>query len=562
MKSKFSSKFSWVIIALMGTTIVYADAPTVLPSPNHEAIPYITNVYYDTSLIFSQNEAILPRAEFSRAEITMVTGSGNTLIIQANSPITSAEHFIIEAEDESAARLVLDIYNASLDLPETFNVNLSNIENARSYEYTEDNISRIVFDMNGIFDYEISLSEDRTQIIILFVENHIEDMGMSFGDYFDFLWFRGEWAPTITVHKHLDRYIRLELDGNISEKAEILANSGFDFASSFHFIKDVYYVDGYLILAINEYVDYEVVHFENDTFIRILPSTFRNITIDRENNILLLHIEGNLQATHIHDYLENRNIFTLNGDFSSYFGYGFIPFFGDYVDFIEIVNYGGFTHFILHDSSHISSALFLGDEYGEFAIQSIHPRDLYDFVVFLDPGHGGTDPGAIHFGTSEADYVLDISNRVYEIINGIPNMRAFATRTTDVFVPLVDRAIMANNVSDLFVSIHANAFSNSNVRGTETFYIPREDESNFGISRNRVANIFHQNLLHNFNFPNRGVQQSNLSVLRNTNMPSVLLEAGFLSNPTEHATLTSQAGRDAYVRSIYNSIIQVMEEMN
>jgi len=559
MKLKLSTKFGLALLTLVGTTAVYANAPTAptaLAGPNHGAISYTTNVYSSNLSGFTQNETILPRVNSPQTEVTMVTGSGNTLIIQASSSITFAEHFVIEAENGLDARLVVDVENATIDLPESFGINLTNINTARAYEHTNYNMSRIVFDMNSLLSYEISLSADRTQIIINFAANNIQGLDVRHDGGYDFLWIRGDWAPTVTVNQHIDRYIRVAVEGDISDKAYALANRSFDMT----FVRDVYYVDGYVVLAINEFANYEVIHFGNDTFIRFLPPTFRNVTIDRENNNLFLHMEG-LHAVHVHDYRENRNVFTLNGDFSGHFGHGMIPFFGDYVDFIEISHSGGVTQFILHDSSHISSARFVNAYGGGFAIQSIHPRDLYDFVVFLDPGHGGTDPGAIHFGTVEANYVLDISNRVYTMINNHPNLRAFATRTTDVFVPLVERAEMANDVADLFISIHVNGFYRQSVSGTETYYIPRDDEDNWSITRNRVANIFHQNMVNALGLLDRGVRQSNLSVLRNTTMPSILLEPGFISNTNDHAVLTSQAGQDAYIMVIYNSMMQVISEM-
>ncbi|MCL1924202.1 MAG: N-acetylmuramoyl-L-alanine amidase [Defluviitaleaceae bacterium] len=565
MKLKSSSKFTWALVALLGTTTVYANAPTVFPIPNYESVRYSSNTYSGASTSFRVNETVLPYIEAPQAEITMVTGTGNTLIIQATSEITAVEHFVIEADEESGAapRLVLDIMNAENSLPENFSIGLTNVFSVRTNGHEAYNLTRIVFDMHQLRNYDISFSEDRTQIIITFEQNEIQAISINPRQGYDLLSIRGLWSPTITLSQHLDRYMRIAIDGNGSSITSIAKGlESVDFRSTnLRFITAAHYVDGYLIFSINDSINYEVSHIGDEVLIRILPPSFRNITIDRENNNLLLNTEMPLQFTHVHDYHNNRNVFTLNGDFSSEFGFGRIPFFGDYVDFIDIVHYAGATHFILNDSRHISSARFIQSYEGGFAILSRHPRDLYDFVVVLDAGHGGHDPGAIRGTITESHYVLYINNRVYSLINAHQNIRAFATRTTDVFVPLVERASFANNVADLFVSIHVNAFTRSDVNGTETFYLPRYDESNFPISRNRVANIFHRNLLTNLGLNDRGVRQANFSVLRNTTMPSVLLEPGFISNPRDYSVLASQTGRNTYVQTIYQSIIQVMNEI-
>lgn len=146
-------------------------------------------------------------------------------------------------------------------------------------------------------------------------------------------------------------------------------------------------------------------------------------------------------------------------------------------------------------------------------------------IVFLDPGHGGKDPGAIGHGLKEKDITLDIGLKVGEILKR-HNVEVVYSRTTDVFIELADRANMANKSNvDIFVSIHVNSFTNSNARGVETF-------SHIGSTKGAVLakDIQDQLVLDKIFTVDRGTKTANFAVLRLTKMPAALVELGFISN--------------------------------
>ena len=135
-------------------------------------------------------------------------------------------------------------------------------------------------------------------------------------------------------------------------------------------------------------------------------------------------------------------------------------------------------------------------------------------VVIVDPGHGGSDPGAVGVGgLREKDVVLSISQQVAQILqqNGV---QAVMTRLDDRTVELEPRVDTANRMNaTLFVSIHANAATNAAASGIETFYYS---------SGGRLAQYIQNSIMSSFsNLPNRGVKQARFYVLRNTSMPSV-----------------------------------------
>jgi N-acetylmuramoyl-L-alanine amidase len=154
-----------------------------------------------------------------------------------------------------------------------------------------------------------------------------------------------------------------------------------------------------------------------------------------------------------------------------------------------------------------------------------------DVTIVIDPGHGGGDPGAVGIGNiHEADIVLAIANRVTALLED-KGARIIQTRTDDSEIELEPRVSQANRTrADLFISIHANAISleRPDVNGIETYY--------YGDGSLELAQTLHASMLNGTGRPNRRVKRANFYVLRNTAMPAVLLEVGFVTG-AEDATL-------------------------
>ena len=182
-------------------------------------------------------------------------------------------------------------------------------------------------------------------------------------------------------------------------------------------------------------------------------------------------------------------------------------------------------------------------------------------IVFLDAGHGGFDPGACGKTLKEKDINLEITLRVGELLKQKGITVAY-TRDDDTFVGLEERSNIANRLNaGLFVSIHNNASDLPSVSGIETyFYAPASDPYLFAQrdERAKLANAIQAELVSRLLRPNRGVKESNLSVLRNTLMPSALVEVAFLSNPTEEILLQNNDFINRAVLSIANGIIAFM----
>ena len=220
------------------------------------------------------------------------------------------------------------------------------------------------------------------------------------------------------------------------------------------------------------------------------------------------------------------------------------------------------------------------------------------FVVVLDAGHGGKDKGKPHKkGFHEKDIALSIVLKVGTILDQYEDIKVIYTRKTDKFVHLVERGNIANKANaDLFVSVHCNAAASKQAHGSETFvlglhvnkknlevakaenaviylednheevykgYDPNKPESLIGLTLAQeeyldqsilLASLVQKQFKNKLKRKSRGVKQAGFIVLHQTVMPSILVETGFVTNPTEAKYLTSKNGQNKLAQSIANAV--------
>jgi N-acetylmuramoyl-L-alanine amidase len=164
-------------------------------------------------------------------------------------------------------------------------------------------------------------------------------------------------------------------------------------------------------------------------------------------------------------------------------------------------------------------------------------------TVVIDAGHGGYDRGGIPGQrASEKDMTLDVARRLKTILQA-NGYRVVMTRDSDVFVPLGTRTAIANsNRNAIFVSVHFNSATRRSASGIETYFYNRESLS--------LASAIHHYVAGGAPSENRGVRRRGYFVLRRTNMPSVLVECGFLTNPTEAGYVSNASDRQKLAEEI------------
>nr|WP_330424869.1 N-acetylmuramoyl-L-alanine amidase [Lachnotalea sp. AF33-28] len=173
------------------------------------------------------------------------------------------------------------------------------------------------------------------------------------------------------------------------------------------------------------------------------------------------------------------------------------------------------------------------------------------YKVILDPGHGGSDPGAVYQGRNEKDDVLNLAQAVGQILEDNGYNVVF-TRTTDVFDTPFEKAVIGNNSgADLFVSLHRDASPEPNTMdGVESLVF-----SDDGIRAEAARNINAE--LESAGFVNRGVKASpSLIVLKRTKMPAVLVEVGYLNSEEDNRIF--DANFDMVARAIADGIMETL----
>ncbi|MFK3937409.1 N-acetylmuramoyl-L-alanine amidase [Alkalihalobacillus sp. NPDC078783] len=168
--------------------------------------------------------------------------------------------------------------------------------------------------------------------------------------------------------------------------------------------------------------------------------------------------------------------------------------------------------------------------------------------IVIDAGHGGKDPGAIGNDLYEKVVALSVASKVRDLLID-ENYEVLMSRDSDIFVSLEDRVQKSNKwAADLFVSIHANGYSDPAANGVETFYY-------HGSTRGKqVATSIQQELAQSTNNKNRGVFSADFFVLKYTSMPSVLVETGFVSNEKDAGLLKTEDYQNKAARAIVNGI--------
>lgn len=184
------------------------------------------------------------------------------------------------------------------------------------------------------------------------------------------------------------------------------------------------------------------------------------------------------------------------------------------------------------------------------------------YLIAIDAGHGGKDPGAVSpiDKTKEKDLTLQISKLLNEklVQNGYDTIM---TRTGDTYPNLKERTEIANNKdADLFISIHINAVDKADIRGIQNLYYPNDGEYANGRDNEALAKIIHEELIKQTGADDRKiVKRPNLVVIKYTEMPSVLIECGFLTNPDELNLMKSQEYQDKLVEGIYKGLQRYFE---
>ncbi len=289
---------------------------------------------------------------------------------------------------------------------------------------------------------------------------------------------------------------------------------------------------------------------ENET---IVDDSFKpTITLARPSGVA----KGTI--TWSDDYHNKQFVITMKGNYTSFYSSN-KPVLPSGVTFSSSYSSStGKTSLVFKTSS--INGWKLKEDSSKIYLMNGTPSSMFKNVIVLDPGHGGSDPGAC-YGTTykEADFTLKIVLAAIEKFNQNSDFKVYSTRLSNELPSGIsrvwDRRTFANNLkADIFVSVHINSY-NSVSTGTETLYNSSHNVKNSGgLSCSKLASIVQSHVQKATGFKDRGTKvDSSLSVLNSNNNPAVLTEIGFISNYSEAKTMA--ANLDKYGAAIYNAIV-------
>jgi N-acetylmuramoyl-L-alanine amidase len=498
--------------------------------------------------------------ETTVSNLTPPSGSNHSVIINASSEISKVDKFLLPDN-----RLVIDIYNSDMQLPKTeYTVSTGAVKKIRAAQnqVTPQKVTRIVLELESGVNYAVSLSGDRKSLSVNFEKNSIQDVSFNSDGNYEYITITGakSLGPEITS---LSNPERLVVDFSFTDITAGELNANGKFVQS---IRKAMFDEqtGRVVIELKSRVKYTVSSAGNSVTIRLEEPTYKNISYDGEQKIITLkknpynpiNINSIIHTDRYNDY---KYILTLPGNYQDIYGYGEYEINDSNVGSISLVTTGSSTQITINEKKVFALKIYEDGE--NIYIGLKNPKEVYSKVVVIDPGHGGSDPGTSGHGMQEKVLTLDIGLKLKAILEKNyekTGIKVYTTRAEDVYVSRFDRAPFANDIGDLFVSIHLNsAHPNPVPNGTETYYYPHANDSTIGISTLQTAEIFHKNLINTLQLNDRKVKKDSFTVILDTKIPSVLCEIGFLSSESDAQKLLAEEFRELTAQALYDSIIEV-----
>ena len=490
-------------------------------------------------------------------------------VVVASSPITSVSYLVL-----SDNRIAIDIHNSANMISDLIPVHASvPVSAVRTSQFSTDPmVSRVVFNVTQATEFTLALSANRESLTIAFASNKITNVSMQSDSDSDTLVIQGSVLPSFRVSTEgFPNFLTINIDN-----ADMYA-SGMPYvngAFATHFTTGQR-GDGssYIRVHMGENWPNFSVDYTNNAIMITLHRAVTGIRYDSIRRELHIYRSTGFtmdvnQVQHIDEYLRLRYSLVLPNS-ASMLGRGEIGIMDGLINSVTLQQDNSGNARLVFDTARVLT--FTVHETAESYIIRAHlPSEVNPFIVVIDPGHGGWNIGSAHNGVTERHLVLAIAQKVMQLIDNNPNIQGYMTRWDDSGIYNYRRAEFANSLNaDLFVSIHANAAVhntrpvtvNPAPHGIETWYNFGERERNNTFNNRftsrQFAEIVQRHMISRTGANCRGERYgAGLIVLRESNMPSVLLEVGFLTNPAEAARLATTQHQWLLAYAIYDAIVE------
>lgn len=480
-----------------------------------------------------------------------------TFTIQADGPMGRYEKTFVDDQ-----KIVLDFYGAKSSLPgEITKTNSDIVTGIRTatHENNGDSFTRVVFDLSGKKDYEVTQSADKKNITISFGKTTVDKISAVHNQNKDIITIGGTGSFGASVAMTADPQKIVVTIPNCQSNLSDKINTA-----------DLQYVlDGKvdtskgntveLVLAVEDLVQYSYREETQNLILEIYPTTLKNMRYDKNANVLYLDKKDKIDTGSVKfedHYLDGYFDVTLPGDYESDYGYGTYDVKGTVVENIEVSTKGGNTTFRFKQNR--ISAYEVTDEGDSYAIRVKNPKEVYDKVLLLDAGHGGKDPGTSGNGMQEKNLNLTIAQKIAQKLQG-SGIKVYMTRDSDVYPENSTRAKTANDIADLMVSIHMNSGPET-ANGTETLYQVHANDNGARLTSKQLAEILQGKVVSATGNTNRGAKLwTDVLILNRTTVPAVIVEVIFITNTGDALKISNPAYQDQVAQAIADGIQEAVK---
>lgn len=480
-----------------------------------------------------------------------------TFTIQADGPMGRYEKTFVDDQ-----KIVLDFYGAKSSLPgEITKTNSDIVTGIRTatHENNGDSFTRVVFDLSGKKDYEVTQSADKKNITISFGKTTVDKISAVHSQNKDIITIGGTGSFGASVAMTADPQKIIVTIPNCQSNLSDKINTD----------ELQYVLDGKvdtskgntveLVLAVEDLVQYSYREENQNLILEIYPTTLKNMRYDKNANVLYLDKKDKIDTGSVKfedHYLDGYFDVTLPGDYESDYGYGTYDVKGTVVENIEVSTKGVNTTFRFKQNR--ISAYEVTDEGDSYAIRVKNPKEVYDKVLLLDAGHGGKDPGTSGNGMQEKNLNLTIAQKIAQKLQG-SGIKVYMTRDSDVYPENSTRAKTANDIADLMVSIHMNSGPET-ANGTETLYQVHANDNGARLTSKQLAEILQGKVVSATGNTNRGAKLwTDVLILNRTTVPSVIVEVIFITNTGDALKISNPAYQDQVAQAIADGIQEAVK---
>ncbi|WP_054743700.1 N-acetylmuramoyl-L-alanine amidase family protein [Cellulosilyticum ruminicola] len=452
-------------------------------------------------------------------------------------------------------KVIVDLKNTKSNLNSTITPNSNTyVGRIRTSQFTSDT-TRVVFDLKSGAFVNVYTDNKRKDLVIEMQKQNTEEITVSKTSSYDAVFLKDLFNEQISVSESSNQII-FKVKNSYLNETKILQNLNTNYINKVILTPEGNDLVGRIYL--NKECTYDLETSTSGITLKMTKLQASAVAYNGDGNIYLNKESGIIKnsLSFTDNYRERQIVVDLGDDYSDYFITNTLTFSDDKVTKIEVTNEGTTK---LKITTPTVQAFNVSETNNMVRIELVKPSEKYDKIVVIDPGHGGSDAGALGNGLKEKEINYKHAMGVYLLLEEDPNIKVYTTRASDVYPTLQFRTQLANEIeADLFVSFHNNS-AGAAANGSETLYYPSVTNT----TSKEMAQIVQNNIIKYCGTSNRGIKpRADLYVLRTSNMPAILIEAGFISNPSEANLINSKSFINQFSKAVYEGIIASFELLN